>query len=333
MVDIRQIAAIVIGRNEGARLVLCLKSLTEQGAQIVYVDSGSTDASVAEAEKIGATIVVLDTSVPFTAARARNAGVGALQGAPEFIQLVDGDCRVAPGWLKMAAQALNDDPGLGLVTGWRREIHPQASVYNAMCDFEWHRPAGDILTCGGDMMLRRTAFEAVGGFDPVVIAAEDDEFCLRLGKTGWKLKRLPQTMTYHDAAMTRFGQWWKRAERAGHGFAQVGAMHPPHFKREQRRGWLFGAVLPGLALLGLGLNLTVGVTVGAACWLISAVGALYLLSYIRTVQGLRREGLPASTALHHALFLTLSKFPNLIGMIRYHLRKLRGRDMRLIEYK
>ncbi len=61
--------------------------------------------------------------------------------------------------------------------------------------------------------------------------------------------------------------------------------------------------------------------------------AAYAMSYLRTVQGLRREGLGMRRALHHAVFLSLSKFPNLIGMLTYHLRKWRGQAMRIIEYK
>nr|MDA3858663.1 galactosyltransferase-related protein [Roseovarius sp.] len=210
----------------------------------------------------------------------------------------------------------------GLVTGWRSELYPERSVYNALCDHEWHRPAGEIMACGGDMMVRATAFEGVGGFDPTVIAAEDDEFCTRLRKVGWRLVRLPVAMTRHDADMTRFGQWWQRAVRSGHGFAQVGDLHPEYFTRERRRVWLYGATLPGLALLGLFF------------WpLLVAVLAVYTLSYLRTAQGLRREGMAMRRALHHAVFLTLSKFPNLIGMLTYHLRKRRGRAMRIIEYK
>jgi GT2 family glycosyltransferase len=290
---------------------------------VIYVDSGSTDGSVAAARDAGATVVALDLSQPFTAARARNTGVAALPDSAGFIQFVDGDCRVAPGWLATARAAFADDPGLGIVTGWRREMYPGASVYNAMCEVEWHRPAGEIATCGGDMMVRRAAFEGVHGFNPKVIAAEDDEFCLRVGKAGWTLRRLPETMTHHDAAMTRFGQWWKRAERAGHGFVQVGAMHPGHFRREMRRVRLFGGLLPLLALAGL-------IWAG---WLLLPVAVLYLLSYGRTVRGLAGEGLPLAQALHHGLFLTLSKFPNLIGMARYRWRKARGRAMTLIEYK
>jgi len=317
------IAAVIIGRNEGARLERCLASLSGQGVRLIYVDSGSTDSSVAAARAAGAEVVELDTVTPFTAARARSAGMAALAGdMPDAVQFVDGDCAVVPGWITAGAEALQGDPELGLVTGWRSELYPERSVYNALCDHEWHRPAGEITACGGDMMVRATAFEGVGGFDPRVIAAEDDEFCTRLRKAGWRLVRLPLAMTRHDADMMRFGQWWQRAVRSGHGFAQVGDLHPEYFMRERRRVRLYGAVLPVLALLGL------------IFWpLLPMVLAVYALSYLRTAQGLRREGMAPRRALHHAVFLTLSKFPNLIGMLTYHLRKRRGRAMRIIEYK
>ena len=65
----------MIGRNEGERLKRCLRSLLAQGAgPIVYVDSGSSDDSVAFSASLGVHVVNLDTSVPFTMARGRNAG-------------------------------------------------------------------------------------------------------------------------------------------------------------------------------------------------------------------------------------------------------------------
>ncbi len=323
-----RVGVVAIGRNEGARLLRCLASLAGQADRLVYVDSGSTDGSLAAARAAGAETVELDLSRPFTAARARNAGYAALAAdparAPDYVQFVDGDCAVAEGWIAAARAALAADPGLGIVTGWRAEIHRGASVYNALCDVEWRRPAGPIRTCGGDMMVRRAAFEAVGGFDPTVIAAEDDEFCLRVGKAGWRLARLPRPMTRHDAAMTRFSQWWRRAVRSGHGFAQVGALHPDFFVAERRRVWLFGAALPAAALLG-GL---------VTPWAVAAVLALYAASYAKTVRGLvARDGLALGEALHHGLFLTLSKIPNLLGMLTYRWRRLRGRAMEIIEYK
>jgi GT2 family glycosyltransferase len=318
------IAAVAIGRNEGDRLVRCLTSLKGQADRIIYVDSGSSDDSVQMARDMGITVVELDTSIPFTAARARNAGFEALKpDLPDYVQFVDGDCAVEPGWLALAAAELDARPELGIVTGWRYEIHPDRSLYNAIADFEWHRPAGEIAACGGDMMVRSADFDAIGGFNPIVIAAEDDEFCCRMRKHGKTLWRLPETMTHHDANMTRFGEWWQRAVRSGHGFAQVGALHPDHFKPERKRVWIFGAVLPLLALIGL-----------FCCWaLVLLVGAAYVLSYVRTVAGLKREGVADRQAKRLSVLLSLSKIPNFLGVLTYYKRRASGADMNIIEYK
>lgn len=328
------VAAVVIGRNEGDRLKRSLASIQAQVARVVYVDSGSSDDSVAHARGLGIEVVELDTSEPFTAARGRNAGFMALQTSddpPDYVQFIDGDCLLVPGWIEAGQAHLQGRPDLGIVTGWRSEIHRDRSVYNAICDFEWHRPAGPIQACGGDMMVRAQAFRALGGFNPQVIAAEDDEFCVRMRKSGLGIERLALSMTRHDAAMTRFSEWWRRAVRSGHGFAQVGHLHPDHFRPERRRVWLYGLMLPLTALLGLALIAWGASAAGAL--LIGAVAAVYGLSWVRTAQGLARDGLPLREALHHAVYLSLSKFPNLIGVLTYGWRRLQQREMRIIEYK
>lgn len=320
------VSAVIIGRNEGERLVRCLASMQGMVGRMIYVDSGSTDNSVAAARAAGAEVVELDLTRPFTAARARTAGFEALKASgemPAFVQFVDGDCALQGGWLEAGQQALSEDPELGIVTGWRSEIYPDRSIYNALCDFEWHRPAGEILTCGGDMMVRSAAFEAVNGFDETVIAAEDDEFCIRVRSQGWNMRRLPLKMTLHDAAMTRFSQWWSRAVRSGHGFAQVGYLHPEYFVRERKRVLVYGAVLPVLALVGLVFSL----------WITAVVLMLYGANYVRTAQGLQREGLSWREAFRHSVLLTLSKLPNFEGMLTFWWRRLRGLKMNIIEYK
>jgi GT2 family glycosyltransferase len=322
----KEIAAVVIGRNEGSRLKACLAALQQQAVRVVYADSGSTDGSAALARSMGAQTVELDPSEPFTAARGRNAGFAALEASgdmPQFVQFLDGDCLVEDGWLDAAANHLRQNPDLGLVTGWRAEMFPERSLYNALCDAEWHRPAGVITVCGGDMMVRSSAFRAAGGFDPAVIAAEDDEFCLRLGKAGWGLERLPLAMTRHDADMTRFAQWWTRAVRCGHGFEQVGLLHPPHFRRERLR----------VLAYGLGLPVLFGLSLLAGWWAAALPAGLYLLSYLRTAQELLRGGMERALALRQAGLLTLSKFPNLLGLLSFRWKRWRGQAARIIEYK
>ncbi len=313
------LGAVVIGRNEGARLVACLESLSGAVRPLVYVDSGSTDGSVAAATAAGALVVALDTTIPFTAARARNAGLDRLiaAGAPEFVQFVDGDCRVQPGWLPAAKAFLATHPEVAVVCGRRREVHPEASVWNRLCDAEWDTPVGEAKACGGDALMRSAALRQVGGFDPTLIAGEEPELCLRLRAAGWRIWRLDAEMTLHDAAMHRIGQWWKRTRRTGFAFAEGAAMHGAapefHWVAETRRALVLGLVLPVLALLGC---------------IVSPWAALLLAVY--PVQVLR---LWPRLGLERALFLTLGKLPEALGVVQFWLNRLLHRRAALIEYK
>ena len=121
----RTVGAVIIGRNEGARLVMALDAAQAQTDVMVYVDSGSTDESLAEAEAREAETVLLDTSVPFTAARARNAGLERLSdrpAPPDYVQFIDGDCALRDGWIDTAAGFLDAHPDVAAVAGRRREV-------------------------------------------------------------------------------------------------------------------------------------------------------------------------------------------------------------------
>ena len=234
------IDAVVIGRNEGARLRTCLESLGGQVRRIVYVDSGSSDGSVTLAQDMGAVVVTLDMTQPFTAARARNAGLAALN-APEFVQMVDGDCQVVAGWIAAALAAFAAHPAAVVICGRRRERFPEASVYNRLADLEWDTPVGPALACGGDALMRFAAVQAVGGYRADLIAGEEPELCLLLRAVGGQVWRIVDEMTLHDAGLRHFGQWWRRTVRAGHAFAEGAALHgPAHWGAEVRRAMIWG---------------------------------------------------------------------------------------------
>lgn len=315
---VQPLAAVAIGRNEGARLRACLDALSGRVDRIVYVDSGSTDGSPEEAAQRGVEVVALDMTRPFTAARARNAGLAALSDSPpEFVQFIDGDCALRDEWLPQALAAMAADPQLAAVAGRRRERFPERSVYNALCDAEWDTPVGPARAVGGDMLVRHAAITAVGGFRDSLIAGEEPEMCVRLRAAGWTIRRLDCEMTWHDADMTRFGQWWRRSRRAGHAFAEGAALHgaPPerHWRSETRRALLWGAALPALALAGAALH-------PAALLLLLAYPAQILRLAPR--MGWTRAG-----------FTVLGKIPEAIGAIGYYLNRLSHRQARLIEYK
>jgi glycosyltransferase involved in cell wall biosynthesis len=318
---------VVIGRNEGERLEQCLKSL-KTASQVVYVDSGSTDGSVQLARNRGAEVVDLDVSRPFTAARARNAGFAHLRKiAPElrYVHFVDGDCEIIDGWPPQALALLERQPEVGAVCGWRRERFPDRSIYNWLCDREWSSGrVGEVDLCGGDVMIRIDTFAQVTGYREDLIAGEDPELCVRLRAAGWRIWRLDVPMTLHDAAMTRFGQWWRRAVRSGYVFAQGAYLHgaPPerHLVWQSQRAWLLGVYLPiACAVIGL-----VFPPWGFVAWLIYP--AYVLEKYVRNPWQERRRGLLA-------LFDVLAQFPYGWGQIKFMRDHLLARQAALIEYK
>ena len=327
-----RVGVVAIGRNEGARLVRCLDSVCDGQRPVVYVDSGSTDGSVAAAEARGALVVALDMAQPFSAARARNAGWRTLLAAHpnlDAVQFVDGDCEVVAGWLDAGAAVLAEDASVVAVMGYRRERHPEASVYNRVCDVEWRSgPAGDVRCFGGDVMIRATALQAAGGYDPSVIAAEDDELGVRLRAcTGGRFVRLPRDTTLHDADMHSAAQWWQRAKRCGHGYAQVNHLHgaPPerYFASNLRRSLLWGLVVPvgALALAPPTLGLSLGLF------------ARYPLVAARTALRTRRQGFPLGHALAWGGSVALAPFPEAQGALKFKRDRARRAAPQIIEYK
>ena len=328
------IGVVVIGRNEGARLERCLRSLLPQAATIVYVDSGSTDGSVALARSLGVIVCELDLARPFTAARARNAGVAALRAAAadvELLQFVDGDFEVARGWLPAARAFLGQRPEVVATCGRLRERFPERSIYNRLCDIEWNTPVGPARACGGGVLMRRKAFEAVGGFRDDLIAGEEPELCVRLRAAGGVIWRLDEEMALHDAGMTRLGQWWKRSMRGGYAYAEGAWLHgaPPerHWVREVCSACVWGLALPLLLLVGS---------------LVHPAVLLGFLSYPLQVARLYVRGsgtaMPdgkgqSGVRLAQAFFLVLGKFPEAVGALKFAAGRLTGTRSRLIEYK
>jgi GT2 family glycosyltransferase len=299
-----RVGLVAIGRNEGERLRRCLASAAGRFERIVYVDSGSRDGSVALARGSGAEVVELDLQRPFTAARARNAGFERLRQLDpgiELVQFVDGDCELDPRWVDRALEHLGQHARAAVVCGRRRERFPRATVYNHLCDLEWDTPVGQARACGGDALMRVAAFVEVGGFDPQLIAGEEPELCFRLRQAGWQIWRIDAEMTVHDAAMTRFGQWWQRNVRSGHSYAQAFARRRGSPERPTRK------VLSNLA------------------WSLPAAWPLWPLLWWRVF---RRRGDVA-----YATSMVLGKLPHLQGQLRFWWEQARGRQGTLIEYK
>jgi glycosyltransferase involved in cell wall biosynthesis len=317
---------VAIGRNEGERLKRCLRSLPAC-AGVIYVDSGSTDGSELWARDFGAEVVHLDLSTRFTAARARNAGFRRLfELAPQisWVQFIDGDCELASEWPATAIAFLRDHADVAAAFGRRRERYPDRSIYNRLCDWEWDGPAGEARACGGDVMMRAAPLRATGGYRESLIAGEEPELCVRLRAAGWRIWRLNAEMTLHDAAMTRFSQWWKRNMRSGYAFAEGAHLHgaPPesHWVWESRRAWIWGVWLPIVCLSASLIVLPWG-------W---ASFGIYPLQILR--QTFRSMGDFRNRAIK-SFFQLLGRFPEAWGQIQFTRDRLLNRGSPLIEYK
>ncbi|MEM9742103.1 MAG: glycosyltransferase family A protein [Pseudomonadota bacterium] len=326
------IGYVVIGRNEGERLIGCFKSLIDAGVNpewVVYVDSGSTDGSVAVAEENDFRTHLLDTSAPFTAARARNAGFSDLNDAYgeglQYVQFLDGDCLLADAWVKRAIEFIEDKPDVAIVCGQRSELHPAASVYNQLCDWEWNTPIGAARHCGGDFLVRAAVFLEVEGFNPKLIAGEEPELCVRLRRAGWQVFRIDANMTYHDAAITDFKSWAKRCIRGGYAFALGASIHGAtkerHFVRETARATLWGLAFPILSLL------LIAISPKMVSFVAGLLAAKLIWTYLRA---------PCPTGEHswvYASSLLISNVLEGIGVAKFAVDSLLNNDSEIIEYK
>jgi glycosyltransferase involved in cell wall biosynthesis len=325
-VNLTDVGVVIIGRNEGSRLIDCLTSVRSHAQCIVYVDSGSTDGSTQAAGRFGAHVVELKTDQPFTAARARNEGLAALKKLKpdvKLVQFIDGDCELDKDWLTIAANFIRLRGDIAVVCGRRRERNPSESIYNRLCDIEWDTAVGQTTGCGGDSLMRIEPFEAVGGFRGTLIAGEEPELCLRLREKGWKIWRLDAEMTRHDAAIKRWGQWWARTVRFGYAMAEVSQLHWQSplgiWKKELARAIFWGGLLPISIVVGSVLH-----------------PAIIFALLIYPIQVCRIALVHSPTGKlywSYATLLTLGKFAELQGVTRFFRSRLLRHSDKIIEYK
>lgn len=326
-----KIGLVAIGRNEGDRLRRCLNSVVGKVDRIVYVDSASTDGSIELAKSLGVDVLELDPSKPFASPRSRQEGFEYLMNLDpeiEYVQFIDGDCELVEGWLERGISELNARPDVAVVSGRRRERFPERSIYNRLADIEWDTPIGEVKYCHGDAMMRVEAYKQVGGFNPTLIGGGEPELCVRFHRKGWKIFRVDCEMTWHDADITRFSQWWKRNIRVGHAYAEGSWLHgrspEQHWLRESRSIWFWGLLLPLLTLI---LSWP---SHGFSLLLFTAYPVLVYRIYRSSMS---QEKLNSQDALIYALSCTIGKLPLVQGQIKFHLSRLLGRRTKLVEYK
>ena len=210
---------------------------------------------------------------------------------------------------------LGEHPEVAAVCGRRRELYPDSSLYNWLCDQEWARPPGEAVACGGDVLIRVGALNETGGYRPTLPAGEEPELCLRLRERGWRIWRLDAEMTVHDARLTRFSQWWQRTARGGRAYLEVSRLHRSSplriWRKETMRSIWWAGILPLVVAIG-GL-------------LSSYSFGLLLLYPSQIIRISLRRGAGRIKSWEFATFMMLAKFAEFQGMIRYYLPLLQKR--------
>lgn len=326
--ELPEIDVVVIGLNGARFLRDCLQHVLASGypaerMHVFYSDTGSKDDSVAVASGFdGVEVIALQPEHP-SPGLGRNAGWRA--GRSEFVQFVDCDTYLEPGWMRSAAAELSEREDLAAVSGRLRERFPEASVYNWIADREWNAPAGEVEAFGGNVMVRRSALEQTDGFDASLPAGEEPDLSLRMRLSGWKLAMLDEPMGTHDIATQRFGQYWKRCRRSGYAFANVVWKHRGVKQGLWRRELMRIIVRGGLAPLSSGAALLSACVFHPLLALLALPGVLLLfLPYLFRIGYIMRHlNVDRRYARKYALHCSLVVLPGFAGVVRFLMEKLK----------
>lgn len=303
-------------RNDAARLSRCLASIdAAAGAstvEVVVADNGSIDDTPATAGARGATVI----SVPGRLVGAvRNAGARASTGA--LIAFVDADHELRHDWIE-AAVATMSDPDLAAAGC---DYHPPDAstwvprMYDRLRRHPEH-PEEAAWLPSGNLVIRRSVFAAIGGFDESLESCEDVDLCQRIRHSGGRLLAAPALFSTHhgDPRTLRavfFSELWR-----GRDNLRVTLRAPMTLSN------LVGLGFTVLYLAGL-VALVVGLAASPLAGPVIAIaGALTLagLTGIRAVRLIGRGGRP-DRALAFAVAFDAARALALVVRVRHLTRR------------
>jgi glycosyltransferase involved in cell wall biosynthesis len=240
-----RVSVVVAAFNRAEPLRRLIESLLDQEAvasfEIIVADNASTDATPDVARSFGG------RGIPVRYVREARPGVsyarnaGAAAAAAPILAFTDDDQHVAPTWVSTLLRVLEEHPDIDAVGGrvLARWEHPPpawitARVFGPVSlfdrgerPFRLHRRQWMCLP-GGNLAIRRTAFEALGGFDPRYPRSQDRELTVRLLLSGRAALYVPEMVVYHhlDAGRLtkeRFRRWneCEGRMRAGYAFEEL----------------------------------------------------------------------------------------------------------------
>jgi N-acetylglucosaminyl-diphospho-decaprenol L-rhamnosyltransferase len=199
-------SVVILNFNGRPWLPACLDALSAQrGApsfEVVLVDNASTDGSVALVRERWPGTRIVETGANLGYAGGNNAGARAAAG--EWLVFLNNDTAPEPGWLASLAAEAAAHPGFALVTSQLVFMHDPSVIdsagdgyfragsafkhgYGASTD-AWTTSREVFGACGAAFMIRRAAFDRLGGFDErFFMNFEDVDLSYRARLTGLRV--------------------------------------------------------------------------------------------------------------------------------------------------
>ena len=269
------VSAVVVTYNAAPWIERCLDSLRGTGAEVIVVDNGSTDGTVELVrEKFPEARLLEEENRGFGAGN--NTGMHAASG--DFFLLLNADAWVVgdaverlvgfaesrPEAAVVGPKLLNPDGTLqrsvrGFPSVWRiateylflRKLAPRSRLLNAFygAGFD-HESVREAEFLGGACLLvRRAAFEAVGGFDEdFFMMSEEVDWCYRFRQAGWKVLFYPGAEVVHVLTSSSNPTMFRHLVR---GHLRFLAKHRGAREAERARRLMLVALrLRGLVFLG-----------------------------------------------------------------------------------
>ncbi len=275
------VSFIIPALNEETQIAQTLEALRRmqiptcvRGMEIIVVDNSSIDRTAQLARDQGAIVVQVPAKSP---SHARNAGARAAGG--EWLAFVDADCRLAPNWLTVCGGELADDP---------RNVAAAAVMEMLGADRTWVERAAAQLAGGGrgsvpmavgwlptaNLLVRRAAFDAVGGFDESLTTCEDCDLGYKLAKLGRQIVDGRATFDHRGESRT-LGEVFCREAWRSHGNLRLAMSRPFDWKN-----WL-SLLVPVVIVFGFVATLVclfAAAIVNSASWPFIAALAIFPLA-------------------------------------------------------
>lgn len=284
----RPLVSVIVPVYNGARtLPACLQALQNQTSpadqyEIIVVDDGSTDSTVAVAQGFGVRVISQPNAGP---AAARNRGAAEARG--ELLLFTDADCAPAPDWIACMVAPFSA-PDVAGVKGTYRTVQRELVARFVQAEYEdrYERMRKleridfiDTYSAG----YRRDIFLAAGGFDTAFPTAsvEDQEFSFRLAEAGHRLLFAPEAAVYHIHDRT-VGEYFRRKFWIGYWKVRVMMEHPGKLLRDSHTPQVLKLQI---ALAALGALLLVAgflelrfVLIGLGAWAVLVISDLPFLT-------------------------------------------------------